>query len=246
MRYAPYTVEGVNQRVNDLATIVEEETTSMYGIIEDAQDDWFSYKKSESLVCIGDSLSSDVAQSALISELQSADHRRQRVISELLASDHKRQLVKYYGLFPVADCIDLFVCLATLLGNGTKWNRPTRLQPDANTNYQSQTLITTSVSPMPKFNWIRCQNGWFVQVALVNASYRTILKCSTIERSRALRSSMPQRQVCYVVPCKDMEMLSYMVWIPTLKDSSTMKCSCNAMEDTEEDDDRQILPEGQN
>ncbi|GJR17029.1 hypothetical protein Tco_0965556 [Tanacetum coccineum] len=30
-----------------------------------------------------------VAQSALISELQSADHRRQRVISELLASDHK-------------------------------------------------------------------------------------------------------------------------------------------------------------
>ncbi|GJX45968.1 putative ribonuclease H-like domain-containing protein [Tanacetum coccineum] len=32
-----------------------------------------------------------VAQSALISELQSADHRRQGVISELLASDHKRQ-----------------------------------------------------------------------------------------------------------------------------------------------------------
>ncbi|GJU02482.1 putative reverse transcriptase domain-containing protein [Tanacetum coccineum] len=33
-----------------------------------------------------------VAQSALILELQSADHRRQRVISELLASDHKRQV----------------------------------------------------------------------------------------------------------------------------------------------------------
>ncbi|GJU84505.1 hypothetical protein Tco_1292051 [Tanacetum coccineum] len=33
-----------------------------------------------------------VAQSALISELQSADHMRQRVISELLASDHKRQV----------------------------------------------------------------------------------------------------------------------------------------------------------
>ncbi|GKA66421.1 hypothetical protein Tco_0766229 [Tanacetum coccineum] len=31
--------QGVNQRVTDLATIVEEETTSMYGIIEDAQDD---------------------------------------------------------------------------------------------------------------------------------------------------------------------------------------------------------------
>ncbi|GJV43030.1 hypothetical protein Tco_1427566 [Tanacetum coccineum] len=36
---APTTAEGVNQRVTDLATIVEEETTSMYGIMEDAQDD---------------------------------------------------------------------------------------------------------------------------------------------------------------------------------------------------------------
>ncbi|GJT23666.1 hypothetical protein Tco_0893603 [Tanacetum coccineum] len=33
-----------------------------------------------------------VAQSALISELQSADHRRQGVIKELWASDHKRQV----------------------------------------------------------------------------------------------------------------------------------------------------------
>ncbi|GKF66979.1 hypothetical protein Tco_0193496, partial [Tanacetum coccineum] len=33
------TVEGVNQRVTDLAIIVEEETTIMYGIMEDAQDD---------------------------------------------------------------------------------------------------------------------------------------------------------------------------------------------------------------
>ncbi|GJR10971.1 hypothetical protein Tco_0793623 [Tanacetum coccineum] len=36
---APTTVEGVNQRVTDLATIVEEETTSMYGIIRRSQDD---------------------------------------------------------------------------------------------------------------------------------------------------------------------------------------------------------------
>ncbi|GKB67888.1 hypothetical protein Tco_0929300, partial [Tanacetum coccineum] len=36
---APTTVEGVNQRVTDLATIIEEETTSMYSIMEDAQDD---------------------------------------------------------------------------------------------------------------------------------------------------------------------------------------------------------------
>ncbi|GKF14101.1 hypothetical protein Tco_0055563, partial [Tanacetum coccineum] len=36
---APTTLEGVNLRVTDLATIVEEETTIMYGIMEDAQDD---------------------------------------------------------------------------------------------------------------------------------------------------------------------------------------------------------------
>ncbi|GJS46903.1 hypothetical protein Tco_0597024 [Tanacetum coccineum] len=36
---APTTVEGVNLRVTDLATIIDEETTSMYGIMEDAQDD---------------------------------------------------------------------------------------------------------------------------------------------------------------------------------------------------------------
>ncbi|GKE78298.1 hypothetical protein Tco_1544418 [Tanacetum coccineum] len=36
---APTTLEGVNQRVTNLATIVEEETTIMYGIMEDAQDD---------------------------------------------------------------------------------------------------------------------------------------------------------------------------------------------------------------
>ncbi|GJY67124.1 hypothetical protein Tco_0469362 [Tanacetum coccineum] len=36
---APTTLEGVNQRVTDLSTIVEQETTIMYGIIEDARDD---------------------------------------------------------------------------------------------------------------------------------------------------------------------------------------------------------------
>ncbi|GJW97452.1 hypothetical protein Tco_0179260 [Tanacetum coccineum] len=123
------TVEGVNQRVTDLATIVEEETTSMYGIMEDAQDDRSQLRGRVNLLyrdrpihsrlavmvereakmareAWGLSMDSSdyarsdvmslrttvVAQSALISELQSADHRRQRVISELLASDHKRQV----------------------------------------------------------------------------------------------------------------------------------------------------------
>ncbi|GJV23422.1 putative reverse transcriptase domain-containing protein [Tanacetum coccineum] len=121
---------GLISGVTDLATIVEEETTSMYGIMEDAQDDRsllrgrvnLLYRDRPvhrrlavmiereakmaheawglSMVLAGTYARSDVmslrttvvAQSALISELQSADHRRQRVISELLASDHKRQV----------------------------------------------------------------------------------------------------------------------------------------------------------
>ncbi|GJX31626.1 hypothetical protein Tco_0241481 [Tanacetum coccineum] len=126
---APTTLEGVNQRVTDLATIVEQETTIMYGIMEDAQDDRSQLRGRVNLLyrdrpvhrrlavmiereakmareAWGLSMDSSdyarsdvmslrttvVAQSALISELQSADHRRQRVISELLASDHKRQV----------------------------------------------------------------------------------------------------------------------------------------------------------
>ncbi|GJR55623.1 hypothetical protein Tco_1406144 [Tanacetum coccineum] len=109
-----------------------EETTSMYGIIEDAQDDRSQLRGRVNLLyrdkpvhrrlavmiereakmaheAWGLSMDASdyarsyvmslhtmvVAQSALISELQSADHRRQRVISELLASDHKRQMVEF-------------------------------------------------------------------------------------------------------------------------------------------------------
>ncbi|GJT83483.1 hypothetical protein Tco_1057825 [Tanacetum coccineum] len=49
---APTTLEGVNQRVTDLSTIVEQETTIMYGIMEDAQDDR-SQLRGESTCCIG-------------------------------------------------------------------------------------------------------------------------------------------------------------------------------------------------
>ncbi|GJR81819.1 hypothetical protein Tco_0152604 [Tanacetum coccineum] len=106
-----------------------DETTIMYGIMEDAQDDRSQLRGRVNLLYrdrpvhrrlavmiereakmareawglsmdASDYARSDVmslrttvvAQSALISELQSADHRRQRVISELLASDHKRQV----------------------------------------------------------------------------------------------------------------------------------------------------------
>ncbi|GJV29317.1 hypothetical protein Tco_1385765 [Tanacetum coccineum] len=101
---APTTVEGVNQRVTDLATIVEEETTSMYGIMEDARDNRSQLRGRVNLlyrdrpvhrrlaVMIEREAKMALAQSALISELQSADRRRQKVITELLTSDHKRQV----------------------------------------------------------------------------------------------------------------------------------------------------------
>ncbi|GJT70615.1 hypothetical protein Tco_1029901 [Tanacetum coccineum] len=87
---APTTLEGINLRVTGLATIIEEETTIMYGIMEDAQDDRSQLRGRVNLLYRDRPVHRRLA-SALISELQSANHRRQRVISELLASDHKRQ-----------------------------------------------------------------------------------------------------------------------------------------------------------
>ncbi|GKA07552.1 hypothetical protein Tco_0686776 [Tanacetum coccineum] len=96
-----------------------EETTSMYGIMEDAQDDRSLLRARVNLLyrdrpvhrrlavmiereakmareAWGLSMDASdctfrLAQSALISKLQSADHRRQGVIRELWAADHKRQ-----------------------------------------------------------------------------------------------------------------------------------------------------------
>ncbi|GJR66999.1 hypothetical protein Tco_0013064 [Tanacetum coccineum] len=168
---APTTLEGVNQRVTDLSTIVEQETTIMYGIMEDARDDrereakmareaWglsmdaSDYARSDVMSL----RTTVVAQSALISELQSADHRRQRVISELLASDHKRQvqltktlsLLSIMGYSQLADCIDLLFCLATqyrsFVQKMAPKRRTTRLNPSATPTPVTDTHTTTSVT----------------------------------------------------------------------------------------------------
>ncbi|GKA87837.1 hypothetical protein Tco_0809601 [Tanacetum coccineum] len=100
---APMTLEGVNARVTELTAVQEQDTDrpvhrrlavmiereakmarEAWGLSMDASD----YARSDVMSL----RTTVVAQSALISELQSADHRRQRVISELLASDHKRQV----------------------------------------------------------------------------------------------------------------------------------------------------------
>ncbi|GKE43093.1 hypothetical protein Tco_1470377 [Tanacetum coccineum] len=72
------TLEGVNQRVTDLSTVVEQETTIMYGIMEDAQDDQSQLRGRVNLLYRDRPIHSRLAvMSALISELQSADHIRQ-------------------------------------------------------------------------------------------------------------------------------------------------------------------------
>ncbi|GJR31052.1 putative reverse transcriptase domain-containing protein [Tanacetum coccineum] len=110
-----------------------------------------------------------VAQSALISELQSVDHRRQGVIKELWASDHKRQvqltkalqllkrlqtqmtdLLSIMGYSQLADCIDLLFCLATqyrsFVQKMAPKRRTTRLNPGATPTPVTDTHTTTSVT----------------------------------------------------------------------------------------------------
>ncbi|GKC89356.1 hypothetical protein Tco_1150005 [Tanacetum coccineum] len=112
---APTTLEGVNQRVTDLSTIVEQETTSMYGIMEDAQDNRSLLRARVNLLyrdmpvhchlvvmiereakmdreAWGLSVdASDYARSDVMS-LRTTVVAQSALISELLASDHKRQV----------------------------------------------------------------------------------------------------------------------------------------------------------
>ncbi|GJW17128.1 hypothetical protein Tco_0024564 [Tanacetum coccineum] len=88
---APTTLEGVNQRVTNLSTTIEQDTTIMYGMMENAQDDR-SLLRARVKLLYRDRHVHRLGQRALISELQSANHRRQRVIKELLAADHQRQV----------------------------------------------------------------------------------------------------------------------------------------------------------
>nr|GEY73666.1 hypothetical protein [Tanacetum cinerariifolium] len=92
---APSTLQGVNQRVTDLSTIVEQETTIMmareaWGSSMDASDNAHS-----DVMSLGTTL---VAQQVLILDLQAADRRRQGAIKELLAADNKRQAMINQGV----------------------------------------------------------------------------------------------------------------------------------------------------
>nr|GEY85135.1 hypothetical protein [Tanacetum cinerariifolium]GEZ51859.1 hypothetical protein [Tanacetum cinerariifolium] len=106
---APTTLQGVNQRVTDLSTLLSKRLPSCmrerearmdreaWGLSMDASDNARS-----DVMSLRTTL---VAQHASIIDLQAADRRRQGVIKELLVADHKRQCLPYCfseaGILPV-------------------------------------------------------------------------------------------------------------------------------------------------
>nr|GEV09356.1 hypothetical protein [Tanacetum cinerariifolium] len=143
---APTNLQGVNQRVTDLSTIVEKETTIMYGMIEDAQDDRSQLRGRVNLlyrdrlvhrhlaVMIEGKvrmareawgLSMDASDNAH-SDVMSLHTTRQGVIKELLAADHKRQV-------QLTKALRLLKGLQTQMIEFQKHHRPAkgRAQPDA-------------------------------------------------------------------------------------------------------------------
>nr|GEX51530.1 retrotransposable element Tf2 [Tanacetum cinerariifolium] len=91
---APTTLQGVNQRVTDLSTVVEHESIIMYGMMEEAQDDRSQLRGRVNLLYrdrpVHHHLAVMVERERLV--WLAADRRRQRAIKELLAADHKRQV----------------------------------------------------------------------------------------------------------------------------------------------------------
>ncbi|GJU31011.1 hypothetical protein Tco_1174600 [Tanacetum coccineum] len=186
---APTTLEGVNQRVTDLAThclsmrlpampvyrrlavMIEREAKmahEAWGLSMDASD----YARSDVM-----SLRTTVmAQSALISELQTEDHRRQRDYRHRWSSfrgsmdpqkawhslRHQERLVavprfgyvvamlcsllSIMGYSQLADCIDLLFCLATQYRKWHQKRRTTRLNPSATPTPVIDTHTITSVT----------------------------------------------------------------------------------------------------
>nr|GEZ80319.1 hypothetical protein [Tanacetum cinerariifolium] len=137
---APTTLQGVNQRVTDLSTVVEQETTIMdrpvhhrlaimmeretrmareaWGLSMDASDNAHSDVMSLRTML--------VVQHALILDLQAADCKKQEVIKELLEADHKRQV-------QLTKALRLLKGLQTQMIEFQKHHRPAKglVQPDA-------------------------------------------------------------------------------------------------------------------
>nr|GEZ41542.1 hypothetical protein [Tanacetum cinerariifolium] len=104
---APTTLQGVNQRVTNLSTIVKHETTIMYGMMEDAQDDrsqlrgrvnlFYKDRHVHHRLAVMIEREARMAREAWGLSMDASDNAhsdvmRHGVIKELLSADHKRQV----------------------------------------------------------------------------------------------------------------------------------------------------------
>ncbi|GJS04211.1 reverse transcriptase domain-containing protein [Tanacetum coccineum] len=94
---APTTLEGVNQRVTELATTVDQEDEIIYSQLDDARHDRAILRARVNMLYRDMPFHSRTPlwrrrpRQSEITELQAADRRRQTVITDLLKADHQRQ-----------------------------------------------------------------------------------------------------------------------------------------------------------
>ncbi|GJU73062.1 hypothetical protein Tco_1264467 [Tanacetum coccineum] len=121
---APTIVERVNQRVTDLATIVEEETTSIVHVISELQ-------------------SADHRRQRVITELLASDHKRQVQLTKTLRllKGLQTQMVEFQRQHGPAKPVKYYV----MKENGTKGEGPD-VNPDATPTPVTDTHTTTSVT----------------------------------------------------------------------------------------------------
>ncbi|GKD00858.1 hypothetical protein Tco_1171132, partial [Tanacetum coccineum] len=152
---APTTLEGVNLRVTDLATIVKEETTSMYGIIEDAQDDRSQLRGRVNRLCTFRCYVITYYGSGIecIDFRVTVSRSQTQIMAATKAVMDRKSLAQpdctRIGRL-LADCIDLLFCLATQYRSFVQKMAPkrktTRLNPDATPTPVTDTHTTTSVT----------------------------------------------------------------------------------------------------
>ncbi|GJX37757.1 hypothetical protein Tco_0251060 [Tanacetum coccineum] len=152
------TLEGVNQRVTNLSTTVKQDTTIMYGIMEDVQDDRSLLRARDKLLYRDRLVHRRLVETGVIKELLAADHQRQVKLTKALKllkglqtqmaefQSYAMQPVKYYRLFPASRLYRSFVLFSYPIQKMAPKRRTTRLNPGATPTLVTDTHTTTSVT----------------------------------------------------------------------------------------------------
>ncbi|GJR27863.1 hypothetical protein Tco_1104095 [Tanacetum coccineum] len=143
---APTTLKGVNQRVTDLSTVVEQETTIMYGIMEDAQDDRSQLRGRVNLLYRDRpvhrhvmSLRTTVSGTECI-DFRVTVSRSQETEGDFRVVEH-RTTRDSYDMQPVKND-----ALLSVYGKMAPKRKTTRLNPSATPTSVTDTHTTTSVT----------------------------------------------------------------------------------------------------